>query len=172
MCKSLPQVRGRMPQDERRLKKTTLGMNEGVRMNHTLNYTKIGGAALVALAAALLQPLAQAQPAPATGASTMPGMSSSSPMAGDMDMKALMKDMSDKMSSMPMTGNQDVDFAKMMRLHHQGAIDMAEPELRSGKAPEMQKLAKDIIAAQKKEITLIDKFLAKQAASSKAMPSK
>jgi len=140
-------------------------------MNHTLNYTKIGGAALVALAAALLQPMAQAQ-APATGASTMPGMSSSSPMAGDMDMKALMKDMSDKMSSMPMTGNQDVDFAKMMRLHHQGAIDMAEPELRSGKAPEMQKLAKDIIAAQKKEITLIDKFLAKQAASSKAMPSK
>jgi hypothetical protein len=78
-----------MPQDERRLKKTTPGMNEGVRMNHTLNYTKIGGAALVALAAALLQPLAQAQPAPATGASTMPGMSSSSPMAGDMDMKAL-----------------------------------------------------------------------------------
>ncbi len=60
----------------------------------------------------------------------------------------------------------------MMRLHHQGAIDMAEAELRSGKAPEMRKLAKDIIAAQKKEIALIDKFLPKHGASSKAMPSK
>ena len=141
-------------------------------MNHSLNATKIAGAALLTLAAALLQPLAQAQPSSATGASPMPGMSSSSPMAGDMDMKGMMKGMSDEMSSMPMTGNQDADFAQMMRVHHQGAISMAESELQSGKSPEMRKLAKDIIAAQKKEIALIDKFLARQAASSKPMPSR
>lgn len=35
-----------------------------------------------------------------------------------MDMKAMMKDMHDKMSSMPMSGNPDVDFAMMMRIHH------------------------------------------------------
>lgn len=137
-----------------------------------LKYTKLGGAALIALAASLLQPLAQAQPAPAAGHSAMPGMSGSSAMAGGMDTKTMMKDMNEKMSSMSMTGNQDVDFAMMMRVHHQGAIDMAESELRSGKEPQMRKMAKDIIAAQKKEIAQIDKFLAKHGDKSKVMPAK
>ena len=79
-----------------------------------------------------------------------------------MDMKGMMKDNNDKMSSMKMTGNVDVDFAMMMRIHHQGAIDMAEAELRDGKDRQMKKLAKSIIAAQKKEIATFDKFLAKQ----------
>jgi uncharacterized protein (DUF305 family) len=80
---------------------------------------------------------------------------------GGMDMKAMMKDMNDKMSSMAMSGNPDVDFAMMMRIHHQGAIDMAQAELRDGKAPQMRKMASEIIGAQKKEIAEIDKFLAK-----------
>ena len=78
-----------------------------------------------------------------------------------MDMKGMMKDNNDKMSSMQMTGNADVDFAMMMRIHHLGAIDMAQAELKDGKAPEMRKLAQNIIAAQKKEIAQLDKFLAK-----------
>lgn len=162
MCKSLPQMRRRMPQDG-------FGLNS---MNHTLKYTKVAGVALVALTAALLNPALHAQGMSPAGSSAMPGMSSPAAMSGEMDMKAMMENMGDKMSEMPMTGDQDVDFAKMMRIHHQGAIDMAEPELRSGKAPEMRKLAKDIVAAQKKEIALIDKFLAMHGASSKAMPSK
>jgi len=63
---------------------------------------------------------------------------------------------------MKMTGNVDVDFAMMMRIHHLGAIDMAEAELRGGKDPQMKKMAKSIIAAQKKEIATFDKFLVKQ----------
>jgi len=78
-----------------------------------------------------------------------------------MGMKGMMKDNNDKMSSMQMTGNTDVDFALMMRIHHQGAIDMAQAELKDGKAPEMRKMAESIIAAQKKEIAQLDKFLAK-----------
>ncbi|ABM39808.1 protein of unknown function DUF305 (plasmid) [Polaromonas naphthalenivorans CJ2] len=78
-----------------------------------------------------------------------------------MDMKGMMKDNNDKMSSMQMTGNVDVDFAMMMRIHHLGAIDMAQAELKDGKAPEMRKMAQNIIAAQKKEIAQLDKFLAK-----------
>ena len=80
----------------------------------------------------------------------------------DMDMKAMMKDGQEKMSSMKMTGNSDIDFAMMMRMHHQGAIDMAEAELRDGKAPQMRKMAERIIVAQKKEIAQLDAFLAKQ----------
>jgi uncharacterized protein (DUF305 family) len=144
----------------------------GINMTKNHTYIRTSGAVLVALAGALLQPLAQAQPAP-TSNNSMPAMSGSPSMASGMDLKSMMKNMNDKMSSMQLTGNQDVDFARMMRIHHQGAIDMAEPELRSGKAPEMRKMAKDIIAAQKKEIAQIDKFLAKQGGGqSKDMPSK
>ncbi|MNR54487.1 hypothetical protein D3C85_1746800 [compost metagenome] len=65
------------------------------------------------------------------------------------------------MAAVPMTGNADVDFAQMMRIHHQGAIDMAKSLLRDGKDPQMLKMAKDIISAQKKEIAVLDAFLAR-----------
>lgn len=118
----------------------------------------------VALAATLVWPVAHAQSSGAPGG-TMPGMqgkpAASAPMQGGMDMKAMMKDNNDKMVGMKMTGNADADFAMMMRMHHQGAIDMAEAQLRSGKDPEMLKMAKKIIADQKREIAQFDKYLAK-----------
>ena len=64
------------------------------------------------------------------------------------------------MTAMKSTGNPDVDFAMMMRVHHQGAITMAEAQLKDGKDPDMLKLARKIIADQKKEIAIFDKFLA------------
>ena len=110
-------------------------------MNHQRKYAAACRIAAAAVAVVLLQPMAQAQ-APAKPASaSMTGMAGSSSMpAGKMDMKAMMKDMNDKMSSMPMTGKPDIDFAMMMRIHHQGAIHMAEAELRDGKEPQMKKL--------------------------------
>ena len=86
-----------------------------------------------------------------------------------MDMQAMMKGHQDKVSAMKMTGNVDVDFAMMMRHHHQGAIDMAQTELREGRNAQMRKLAQDIIAAQKKEIAQLDKFLSKNGQTSGAM---
>ena len=59
-----------------------------------------------------------------------------------------------------MSGDPDVDFARMMRIHHVGAVDMAKAQLRDGKNPQMRKMAQDIIAAQNKEIAIFDKFLA------------
>lgn len=82
-------------------------------------------------------------------------------MQGGMDMKPMMLSNNDKMAAMKMTANIDSDFAMMMRIHHQGGIDMAEAQLRSGKDPEMLKMAKKIIADQKKEIAQFDKYLAK-----------
>lgn len=75
------------------------------------------------------------------------------------DMKKSMETMSKDMASMPMTGDVDRDFALMMRIHHQGAIDMSQAELATGKDPQMRTLAKEIIAAQKKEIALIERWL-------------
>ena len=134
-------------------------------------YHKAAPIALVALTVALLQPLAYAQSTLKPGGDSMQGgKAGSSSLSGGamgtkgMDMKGMMKDGNDKMSAMQMTGNTDVDFAMMMRMHHQGAIDMAQAELRDGKEPQMRKMAKDIIAAQKKEIAQFDKFLAKHPA--------
>ncbi len=137
-------------------------------MTSNFKYIKAVPIALVALIAALLQPLAYAQSPANPGSESMKGgKAGSSAMSGGgmgmkgMDMQSMMKDNNDKMSSIQMTGNSDIDFAMMMRIHHQGAIDMAQAELRDGKTPEMRKMAKDIIAAQKKEIAQLDRFLAK-----------
>ena len=124
-------------------------------------YLAIGRIALGVTALSLLIPPVQAQPKepmPAMHGS----MAASSAMTGSgMDMKAMMKDMSGKMTSMPMSGDPDLDFAMMMRIHHLGAIDMANAELSSGKDPQMKKMARGIIAAQKKEIAQFDAYLSK-----------
>ena len=82
-------------------------------------------------------------------------------MGTSMDMSHTMDSMDEKMKSMPMSGDVDYDFAMMMRIHHQGALDMAKSELDNGKNPEMRAMAKKIIAAQKKEIAQFDKWIAK-----------
>lgn len=64
--------------------------------------------------------------------------------------------------TMAFTGNPDVDFAKGMIPHHQGAIDMAKVVLKYGKDPEMKKLAEEIIKAQDTEIAFMKGWLARQ----------
>jgi len=130
----------------------------------TLTVLKTRSLGALTLVATLLLPLAQAQTSGVAGGA-MSGMQGKpgavASMPGGMDMKAMMKDNNDKMASMKMTGDADADFAMMMRMHHQGAIDMAEAQLRSGKDPAMLKMAKKIVADQKKEIAQFDKYLAK-----------
>jgi uncharacterized protein (DUF305 family) len=110
------------------------------------------------LACALVVPLSlHAQSAPHAG---MKGAAMDQTMpAGKMDMKSMMKENNDKMASVKTSGHPDVDFAQMMRIHHQGAIDMAQSQLRDGKDPQLLSMAQDIISAQKKEIAVLDAFL-------------
>ncbi|MFY0080189.1 DUF305 domain-containing protein, partial [Acinetobacter baumannii] len=50
------------------------------------------------------------------------------------DMHRSMAPGMDKMMSMQSTGDVDRDFATMMKMHHQMAIDMARTEVEKGKS--------------------------------------
>jgi uncharacterized protein (DUF305 family) len=72
------------------------------------------------------------------------------------------------MHNMSMTGDVDYDFAANMRMHHKVAVDMSQKELDKGTNSQLKQMAKDIIAAQKKEIATLDKWLATNKANAKA----
>ncbi len=104
-------------------------------------------------------------PASAQQSASMPGMNMSSsadsrsspstPAFKEADEK-MMKEM----SAPPYTGDTDKDFVAHMIPHHQGAIDMAEVELKYGKDPELKRLAKNIINAQHDEIGFMKRWQA------------
>ena len=50
------------------------------------------------------------------------------------------------------SGDVDADFVAMMVPHHQGAIDMAQAELRYGRNEQLRRLAQEIIVTQQEEI--------------------
>lgn len=66
-------------------------------------------------------------------------------------------------ADMPMsyTGDADVDYAKGMIPHHEGAIAMSNVLLQYGKNPELKKFADDVIKAQTAEIAMLREWLAK-----------
>jgi uncharacterized protein (DUF305 family) len=58
----------------------------------------------------------------------------------------------DRMEAMTMTKDPEIDFSKMMIMHHQGAINMANVELQSGKNDSLKRTAQKIITEQQMEI--------------------
>ena len=60
--------------------------------------------------------------------------------------------------SMPMSGNVDKDFAMMMSMHHQMAIDMVDVLLKHGSNAELKAMATKMKAAQTEEIKQMARF--------------
>src|SRR5580693_7196069 len=50
------------------------------------------------------------------------------------------------------SGDVDADFVAMMVPHHQGAIEMAQAELRYGRNERLRRMAQEIIVTQQQEI--------------------
>lgn len=61
---------------------------------------------------------------------------------------------------MAMTGNVDTDFATMMSMHHQQAIQMSDVLLKYGKNAELRALAQKMKAAQTEELRILAKYKA------------
>jgi hypothetical protein len=64
--------------------------------------------------------------------------------------KAMTK-MMDDMSIKP-SGDVDQDFVAMMVPHHQGAVDIAQAELRYGHNERLRRIAQEIVVEQQQEI--------------------
>ncbi|RYE49655.1 MAG: DUF305 domain-containing protein [Sphingobacteriales bacterium] len=68
--------------------------------------------------------------------------------------------MMDRMMAMPKTNDPEIDFAKMMIMHHQGAINMSSVELQSGANDSLKRIAQKIITEQQAEIQQFNTILA------------
>ena len=68
--------------------------------------------------------------------------------------------MMSRMEAMPKTNDPEIDFVKMMIMHHQGAINMANVELQDGKNDSLKRTAQKIINEQQAEIQQFNTILA------------
>jgi hypothetical protein len=68
----------------------------------------------------------------------------------DAAMNEMMADMTVKS-----TGDVDRDFVAMMVPHHQGAIEMAQAELKYGHNEQLRRLAQEIVVTQQQEIPVM-----------------
>jgi uncharacterized protein (DUF305 family) len=60
------------------------------------------------------------------------------------------------------SGDVDTDFVATMVPHHQGAIEMAQAELRYGRNEQLKRLSQEIIATQQQEIVAMRLALGQQ----------
>ena len=72
----------------------------------------------------------------------------------------IMHNMNAQMDAMQMTGDADHDFASMMVMHHQGAIDMANKELEKGNDATIKAMAQQMITKQTAEKAELTTWLA------------
>lgn len=93
--------------------------------------------------------------APAQENNSMHGMDHGEMHAGPAsdEVAAVMERMMADMHGVEPTGDADADFLRMMIPHHQSAVDMSKAMLADMDDPEVEALAREIIASQEAEIT-------------------
>ena len=95
-----------------------------------------------------------------TASKTTTRKTSTSANAVEQLMKAH-ENMMKKMHVMKLSGDADIDFAKMMKQHHTSGIEMAEVEIKKGKNAGIKNVAKENIESSEKDIKTFTSFLKK-----------
>ena len=116
-----------------------------------MNWGKWRFLALLVLTSAIALPALQ------QGAHLHSGQAAMEP--GWSEIARSMEKMHAAMASLGPSDDSDVDFVKLMFVHHQAAIDMAKTQLVYGKDAQMRRLAQEIITDQKSEIELMQLWL-------------
>lgn len=132
-------------------------VRERIRGGACLSLAILG---LLAAAASNAQ-TASSSAMPASGAMGKPMMSAMEAGGASKEMQTSMMSGMEKMKDMKLSGDTDKDFAMMMKMHHQQALEMAKPEVDHGKSPEMKAMARKIIKDQTKEIAQLDAWMKK-----------
>ena len=114
-------------------------------MNKTMRMTLIGSATLAGLIACAAVAEPQVEPAHAGH-----GMGQSPSMQ-------LHRIMMKHSSNMPMTGDVDRDFAAMMQMHHQQAIEMVDVLIAHGDDEALKAMAREMKKTQQEEIAELEK---------------
>ena len=102
----------------------------------------------------------QAQSTP--GSQPTAGRANRSAPATDKVSAALMPSMDrmmEQMKAAPKTGNPDRDYATLIRIHHQGVIDLAKQGAQKGKDARLVAMAKEQVAQKGAEIAQLDALL-------------
>jgi uncharacterized protein (DUF305 family) len=86
--------------------------------------------------------------------------------ANETAMNKMMADMTIKPS-----GDVDRDFVAMMVPHHQGAVDMAQAELRYGHNEQLRRIAQEIVVTQLQEIPAMRLAVGEKLPPSMASPT-
>jgi len=139
-------------------------------MRHTPHFFVLSAIAALAIGfSSMAHSQSQATPAQASkppvasAAETKTGMGMEMGMGGAHGSGHMHKIMMKGMEGMTMiepTGSVDMDFAVMMKMHHEQALEMAKAEIEHGKSAELKAMSRKIITAQKKEILELDKWIA------------
>jgi len=77
----------------------------------------------------------------------------------DNRMMDTMHAMMSRMQAMPPTNDPEVDFPKMMIMHHQGAINMGNVLIQEGKNDSLKRFAQKMVTAQQMEIQDMNNIL-------------
>jgi len=72
----------------------------------------------------------------------------------------IMSNMMQEMHNIKPTDINDIDFVRMMVMHHQGAVEMSKTEINTGTDSSMKAFAQTAINDQGKEIRFMEEFIA------------
>lgn len=78
--------------------------------------------------------------------------------AGQSMMELMDRNM-DQMDDLRSLGNNDKDFASLMKIHHTGAMEMARLLVAQGTDPQLKEMVQKMLTEQQREISEFDAFL-------------